>query len=190
MKKLASILLTAALCTTIFVSCNTATQPQKFTATLTGVDVIQIGMTIDNIPASVRGLYDEFTVEQVLREYFGEYFTQTQVHFSLSGETVMTANVSNNAIWSIIVFGTNIASVNGITPGTPIQTFLEKGGRGVMLDDDWRFAMIIDGVEYQVEKNSSGMAKREEAWFTGVLPEITLDDFDEGATIISFTIMP
>jgi hypothetical protein len=38
--------------------------------------------------------------------------------------------------------------------------------------------------------NSSGMAKREEAWFTGVLPEITLDDFDAGATVISFAITP
>ena len=190
MKKLASILLTVALSTTMFVSCNAGGQNREFTATLTGVDVIQVGMTIDNIPTSVRGLYDEFTVEQVLHEYFGEYFTQTQVRFLLSGETVMMANLSGNEIWSITVFGTNIASVNGITPGTPIQTFLERGGRGVMLDDDWRFAMIIDGVEYQVEKNSSGMAKREEAWFTGVLPEITLDDFDEGATVISFTIVP
>ena len=183
--KLFATLLTVALCTTVLMSCNTITQTQKFTATLTGVDVIQIGTTINNIPASIRGLYDEFTVEQVF-EYDGEF---TLVRFLLSGETVMTANVGN-AIWSITVFGANIASADGITPGTPIQTLFERGGRGAMVGDDWRFAMIIDRVEYQVEMNSSGMAKREEAWFTGVLPEITLDDFDVGATIISFTIMP
>ena len=181
--KLLATLLTVVLYTTLLTSCG---RGSEFTATLTGVDVIQIGLPVEDIPASVRGLYDAFTVEQVFDEHDGDF---RLVRFLRSGETVMTAN-AGNAIWSITVLGANIASADGITPGTPVQTLFERGGRGALVGDDWRFAVVIDRVEYNVQMNSRGMAKREQAWLTGTLPEITLDDFDAGATVISFAIMP
>jgi hypothetical protein len=56
------------------------------------VDVIQIGLPVADIPASIRGLYDAFTVEQVVNEHDGDF---TLVRFLRSGETVMTANAGN-----------------------------------------------------------------------------------------------
>ena len=161
-------------------------QQADFTATLTGVGPVQLNLPVGDIPSSFEGLYDDFKTEVIADEMDGDY---TVLHFNKSGSTVMTAFISyDNKIESIEVLGMNIASKDGISPGTGVKQLFDRGAKGAM-SNDGRLSIRFGKIDYYPSGlKDAGNMKLEQAYFTGEEPYITADDFEKNAKVISFFI--
>lgn len=178
-------LCTFAICILCFTFCKSDSKAE-FTATSTGVGPVQLGLLAEDIPASYDGLYDSFT-EEYIEHYEGDY---TVLHFNLSGALVMDANISpyDNKIESIEVLGTKIASEDGITPGTKVKELFDKGAKAMMWNDG-SLTIELNNRSYNVSGlKAAGDMKLQQGYMTGEDPQITPQDFESGAEVVSFVI--
>ena len=170
-----------------FTSCgNNSKTGTNFTATSTGVGPIQLGLTAGEIPASENGLYDSFTIEVINDDFDGDY---TILHFTLSGTPVANAYIYyEEKIASIEILGSNIASEEGISPGTKVQELFNKGAKAAMRNDG-QFTLEINKIGYHVSGlNEAGDIKLTNGYLTGETPQITIEDFESDAEVTSFFI--
>lgn len=179
MKKIFASGFIAALATLCLSACGGASKPE-FTANVMGVDPILLCLPAGQIPASSPGLYDAFVAEEVKNDYEGDY---TVLHFTLKGAPVMDAWLFNNEVGQIEVMGRHIGSPEGICPGMKVKELFAKGGRGEV-GNDGRFTISLGGLNFIVSGlKSAGEMKVQNAYATGMTPQIDAKDFESGAVV-------
>lgn len=174
MKKIFVPGLTAALATLCLSACGGASKPE-FTANVMGVGPILLCLPAGQIPASSPGLYDAFAAE--------EESDYTVLHFTLKGAPVMDAWLFNNEVGQIEVMGRHIGSSEGICPGMKVKELFAKGGRGEV-GNDGRFTISLGGLNFIVSGlKPAGEMKVQNAYATGMAPQIDAKDFESGAVV-------
>lgn len=174
MKKIFTSGLAAALATLCLSACGGAPKPE-FTANVMGVAPILLCLPAGQIPASSPGLYDAFVAE--------EESDYTVLHFTLKGAPVMDALLFDNEVEQIEVMGRHIGSPEGICPGMKVKELFAMGGRGEV-DNDRRFTISLGGLNFIVSGlKSAGEMKVQNAYATGMTPQIDAKDFESGAVV-------
>lgn len=167
---------------------SSAQEAKKFVYTPQGVDAIKLGATFNQLPKAVAGLYDKAEVKKEYDEMEG--MDLVEYVFTLKGEKVVVAQVDNNKIYSINIYGSNIATPGGINPGMTIATLLAQKGVKQITDN-------YGNVYYQQGKyliifgegalNASGAKKVENAYMKDTDANLTINDYNKGAKV--FTIL-
>lgn len=166
--------LAAALATLWLTACGGASKPE-FTANVMGVGPILLCLPAGQIPASSPGLYDAFAAE--------EESDYTVLHFTLKGAPVMDVLLFDNEVEQIEVTGRHIGSPEGIRPGMKVEHLFARGGRGEV-GNDGRFTISLGGLNFVVSGlRPAGEMKVQNAYATGMIPQIDAKDFEGGAVV-------
>lgn len=167
----------ATLCIT---ACNGGKQA-PFTANPLGVGPVLLSMSAAQIPTSHPGLYDTFTPEQMPEGY-------TILHFTHSGAPVMDARMYGDEIDAIEIFGAEVGSMEGITPGTEVKQLFKKGGIS-QTDNEGGLVITLNGMSHRASGlTEAGKTKLQNAFAAGATPQITAGDFEPGARVTSILI--
>ena len=149
-----------------------------FTADAKGVGGIQYGLDAGAVPASEEGLYDTVTPYTETLNFEGEDYTYNRLRFTLGSTTMALATIYDGKLGSIEILAPNVASPEGIGPGTPIATLLEAAPGGWFNQDDSLYCTLV-GLTLRVSNalTDSGWQKIH----SGAAPEA--GDFKEGAVV-------
>lgn len=184
MKKISTtfILTIVALC---LFACAEKEKQSDFIANKDGVSPILLNLEVEKIPASSDNLYDSFRTEKVDDDYEGSY---SILHFLKGDKPVMDAYVYGNTIGSIEILSPQIASVEGISPGTKVQVLFDKGGKANM-SNDGQLSIILGNLNFKVSGlKPAGDMKLQNAYATGENPLITAEDFESSAKVESIVV--
>lgn len=166
-----------------FMNCADA-QSSNFTATKTGVGPVRLDAKVAQLPASHERLYDAFKLETISEEDMGDVYTYEQVTFTLGDEIVMTARLSEGMIVHISVESSNIATPNGIAPGTNLREVLAAGGKIEMRNNGPLIMAVGDFIfEAPGDLTQSGSDRFDRIWSTGTAEDFTAEDFNIDAML-------